>query len=402
MHTPAVGRFTNLLLARRDASPAPRQLIGFPADGGLIWSVNATTALGLSAVARCLDILSNGVSQLPWREVRGNLELPPSRLVRSPLGLGTRREWTSYLVSVLALYDVAPVLKVGGLDSEGAPVGLLPLDPTQVSPKSSQTAISPFLRAPEYWVGQETVNAEDLVFLRRSPTPGIDDMAAGVIRLARTTFAAVIAAENYASRYWQAGGAPTTVLESDAQIPDPVATKISDRWAERRAKGPDYAPLLSGGVKARDFGADPTAQAAVEARREMVADIGRYFGIPTAILNAPAGDTETYNTTEAQGLHLVTYTLSNYIQAIEDAVSDQLPGGRRMEMDTGRLTRSTQLSQAQALQLATGGKAWVDVDEAREAWNLPPIEDPERLNPPAPAPAPQPAEQAPMGGPINA
>ena len=145
--------------------------------------------------------------------------------------------------------------------------------------------------------------------------------------------------------------------------------------------GPDYAPVLSGGLKAKQFGADPTAQAAVEARKEQVADIGRYFGVPTRILNAPAGDTETYATSESGNMDLVRYTLSNYIHAIEDAISDQLPGGRQMRMKTSTLTAGTQLAQAQALQLATGNKAWMTPDEAREVWHLAPMESPDTLNP---------------------
>lgn len=369
--------WTDLIGRQRDAMPAPTRLIGFPVDGGLVpYGVSPTTALGLSSVWRCLDILSNGVAQLCWRELRNDVELPESRLVRRPLGFATRREWVSYVVAVLALYDVAYLLKVGGTDAEGVPIGLLPLDPNQVMPKTLPTQISPFIPPDVYLVGGSEVPADQLVILRRSPVPGSDEVTGGVIRLARTMLGAALAAEGYASRYWQSGGSPTTVLETDAQIPDPIAQQIGDRWAERRRRGPDYAPVLSGGLKAREMGADPTANAAVEARREQVADVGRYFGIPTAILNAPTGDPTTYATTEAQGLHLLTYTLSNYIQAIEDAISDQLPGGRTMQMETDPLTRGTLLAQAQALQLATGGKPWITVDEARESWGMPPLDAP--------------------------
>jgi phage portal protein BeeE len=83
---------------------------------------------------------------------------------------------------------------------------------------------------------------------------------------------------------------------------------------------------------------------------------------------------------------LVRYTLQNYIGALEDAISDQLPGGRRMVMDTRRLTTGTQLAQAQAYQLATANKAWMTPDEVREWTGLPPVESPDELNPPPPTP----------------
>jgi phage portal protein BeeE len=360
----------DILFGQRDAASTPVRMIGFPSDGGLVGSgVTATTALGLSAVWRCLDILSNGVSQLEWRERRGNLDLPPSRIVRRPQKDYTRREWTSLVVSTLALYDVTYLLKAGE-DAEGVPLSLIYTQPGIVMPAASAFGNIGLLPPSEYWVGQERRPADDLVILRRSPQPGISEDLGGVIRLARIEFAAALAAAGYASRYWQAGGPTDRALVSEGNLPDTVARENSERWAERRSKGPDHVPVLTGGMKYETYGVDPTAEAAVEARREQVADIGRYFGVPTRILNAPTGDTETYATSESGNQDLVRYTLQNYIGALEDGISDQLPGGRRIEMDT-RLT---------------GNKAVMLPEEAREWLGLPPLEDSEELNPPAPTP----------------
>lgn len=71
-----------------------------------------------------------------------------------------------------------------------------------------------------------------------------------------------------------------------------------------------------------------------------------------------------------------------------------------MVMDVEPLIRPTYYAQAQALQLATGGKAWMSPDEAREAIGLPPQENPDELNPPAPPPVTAPAIPA-VGGTPN-
>ena len=382
------------LSAERDSLQAPSRLIGLPLDGGLVWNVTSTTALGLSAVWRCLDILSNGVCRMERHEKRGTLDLPWSRLVRQPQSNRTWREWASLVVSTLALYDICYLLKTEAEDAEGVPLSLIVLPPDYVQPWWQPSDPFHVLPPTMYSLGgNKPTDADRLVVLRRSPQPGVDESIGGIIRLARTSFAAHIAAENYASRYWQGGGSPNIVLESAQKIPEAIADQYEDRWRERRMKGPDYAPLMSGGITVRELGADPTAAAAVEARREQVADVGRYFGIPSNILNAPAGDSETYSTTEAQGLHLVTYTLGNYRDAITDAISSQLPGGRYLHLDDYALTRGTNLAQAQAYQLATGGKAWMTPEDVRDRLGLPPVEDPEALNP-TPAPAPVGAPQA--------
>jgi phage portal protein BeeE len=376
-----------LLFRQRNADT--RVMVGFPNSGGLIsGGVSATTTLGLSAVWRCIDILSNGVSQLEWRERRGTLDLPLSRIVMRPQAQRTRREWTSLVVSTLALFDVCYLYKAGGVDAEGVPIGLWYIDPTLVSPASMDLFTSAFLLPPsEFFIGGVRTSADDLVVLHRSPQPTISDTAGGILNLARTTFAAAIAAEQYASRYWQAGGPPTTVLETDQRLTQAQADETQDRWYQKRSLGPDYAPVLGGGLKAKSFGADPTSESAVEARRELVADIGRYFGIPTRILNAPTGDSETYTSTTAANQDLVRYTLQNYIGAIEDGISELLPGGRRMEMDPWKLTSGTQYEQAQTYQLATGNKPWMTAEDVRERLRLPPVENPADLMPPRLTPA---------------
>lgn len=111
-------------------------VIGFPSDGGLVTAgVTTTTSLGLSAVWACLDILSNGVSQLPWQEKRGTLDLPLSRIVKRPQAQRTRREWVNIVTTTLALYDVCYLLKVGGEDAEGVPMSLVYVQPAIIQPR---------------------------------------------------------------------------------------------------------------------------------------------------------------------------------------------------------------------------------------------------------------------------
>ena len=190
--------------------PAPVRMIGFSSDGGLLpGGVTATTALGISAVWRSVDIISNGVSPSSnGTSDAGNLDLPLSRIVDRPDTRYTRREWTSIVASTLALFDVCYLLKVGGVDSEGVPIGLWYLQPNTVMPVTQ--SLNSLLPPDEYFVGQGRVPADRIVVLHRSPQPGIDDSLGGVIKIARVYFATAIAAENYASRYWQAGGRPTS------------------------------------------------------------------------------------------------------------------------------------------------------------------------------------------------
>jgi phage portal protein BeeE len=360
----------------RDAMPPTPSLplVYFGEAGGVApYGVNEANALGLSAIYRCVSIIAGAVAVLPWGEWRGTLELPPSRLVDRPMASLTRREWAWRVTATMALYNVAYLRHVGGTDSEGVPASLVPVPPANITP--------PARRAPgdfpgsltTYQIGAEQVDAALISPVRRGAWPDTGDQLGGLLQLARMSWAGALSAEGYASRYWQAGGAPTTVISTEAELTTGQADDIAGRWRDRRAQGPDWPAVLGKGASASPYGADPLTESAVEARRELVADVGRAFGVPSFLLNAPAGDSQTYRTTESEGMAFVRYTLADYIAAIEDLLSDLLPGARVMRMSTALLTRGEQQARYTAWQSALGA-GWMTVDEVRAAEGLGPLE----------------------------
>lgn len=369
-------RLAKLLL--RDALPAtpPLTLIHFGTVGGMSpYGLTEESALGLSAVNRCVSIIAGGLGILTWGEWRGTLELPPSRLVLRPMESMTRREWTWRVAATMALHNTCHLWAVGGRDREGIPLSLIPVPPNQISAVGGVDAFG--VTIPSYYrVGRNLeVDPADIFILRRSAFPTVPDNLAGLIRVARMSLATALSAEGYASRYWQSGGAPTTVISTEAELTGPQAEEIAGRWRDRRAQGPDYPAVFGKGAKAQEWGANPTEQSAVESRRELIADVGRLFGVGTALLNAPAGDPTTYRTTESEGLAFIRFTLGDYIGAIEDLISDLLPGVRRMVMDPTPLTRGEQYTRYQAWQLAlSGDRPWLTVEEVRAAEGYGPLE----------------------------
>ena len=352
------------------------------------WHIDAQAALGLSAVARCVSVIAGSVSRLPWSEWDGLDRLPVSRLVDRPAAQMTRREWTWRVCSTLALENVCHLLLVGGEDDEGVPWSLIPVPAQAISPADM---VDPWGMAPptSYYIAGETVSAESLVILRRAPWGGIPDHLSSILKLARTAFGAAIAADTYAARYWEHGGSPVTVITGPGKVTNnDQADAIAERWRYKRSLGPDHPVVLGDGATAAPFGADATAASAVEARRELVADIARFFGVPTRLVNAPANDDETYANVESEGLDLIRYCLGDYIGAVEDAITGLLPDERRMVLDPTPLTRGLQQDRYQAWSTALGQQPWITPAEVREAEHLPPIEPAALARTPAPAPAP--------------
>lgn len=361
------------LFGRAEVPPAPVQ------PGGQVYAtavpyLDGTTAVGLSAVFRSVTLIADAIAAMPWRELKGPedapVDLAPSRLVRRPLASMTRREWTWRVVATEALWNSCHVLYVGGYDTEGVPWSLLPIPPAAVSPADALTDPWGLLPPRRYMVGGDFVEASQLTVIRRAPFPGIPDHLAGVLTLARRSFTAYLAAETHQARYWQRGGPVIDVLKTDQELTDPEAEAIGQRWANRRARGADFPAVLGKGADAKPYGSDPTTDSASKARADMVADVGRYFGMPTRLLNAPLaqGATETYANLEDESVDLLRYTLAGYMGPLEDAISELLPGdyqtGRRMRLDPLRLTQGNLESRARAWSSLTGAPI-VEVDEAR-------------------------------------
>jgi len=394
------------------APPVRESSVYVPALGMLPPSVTLTTveAAGLSAVRRCVSLIANSIAGREWTEWEGTRRLEPSRLVLRPAAGMTRREWAWRVVAAMCLNDLAYVYMVGGVDDEGVPGSLIPIPNQAISPVG---AVDPWDIVPpsQYRLSGigPTVSGEAVLRIRGPIWPGVPPHLAGIMAMARSTLAMSQASDAYAARYWAAGGSPITQITVVEKVSDTQAAGIAQRWMDRRSKGPDYPAVFGEGGKAEPFGADPTTATAVEARREMVLDVARHLGVPASLAMAPApAGSMTYTNVEAEGLSLFRYTLGGFVDPLQDAISDLLPGGwrggRRMVIDMDPLTRADQESRYRAWAIGLGqGVPFLTPDEVREAEGLPPMEVPAVTEPtpeptPTPEPEPNPPEPVPAAG----
>jgi HK97 family phage portal protein len=347
---------------------------------GLGSSISEALALGVDTVYACVRLIADIVAGSDVGEWKGNALLPSSRLTLNPgIPPMTRREWLWLVAATLALYNRAPYRR-GPLDSEGVPYWLEPIYPARLT-RSGSTL----------YLDGEAVEASRFGIIHRAMFPATSGDVSTVLRLARAQIGAAAAAVSYTSEWWEAGGAPMTVLKSDAPIENDKAVEMAERWAERRLEGPGLPAVLSDGLDVSAFGADLGSEAADAAGDRLAAAVARYFGVPPDKVNVRnQASSLTYSTTEMAGTDLIRYTALGYTEAIGDRVSTELPGheiaGRRIRVDPSLFTRADQLSRYQAWAIALDpATGWMDVDEVREREGLPPRE---RVPVPAPIEVP--------------
>jgi phage portal protein BeeE len=362
---------------------AQRQRVTF--EGGVLdtseWRtgvVNAEAALGIDVFYACVRLIADGVASAPWGEWRGLVELEPSRLVLRPMASMTRREWTWRVAATMAIYSYCPLRIVGGLDSEGVPWSLVPLNPAALSRNPDSATFT---------YGTETIPLDDLRFVRRTSLPVASPDVQAIIRLAQDQLEAAASASQYVSAWWEAGGAPVVVLSTDQELTKDQGDEIAARWLERREKGPAFPAVLGKGAHANPFGANLGADEAHQAQDRLIASVARFMGVPASYVNAPSyAGSLTYQNVQQAGLDLVRYTLDAYALPIGDLLGDQLPGdyikGRTVRLDLRGLTLGDQLNRYQAWESALRA-GWLDEDEVRQAEGYAPRETAAE---PAPAP----------------
>lgn len=337
------------------------------------YPLTVVEAAGVAAVRRCVTLIANSIARSPWGEWDGvNAVTPPNRLVERPASLMSRREWTWRVVSQMALDDLAYLYMVGGVDDDGVPGSLLPLPREAIAPAGFIDPWGVFPPTSYSIAGVPgTVSGEYVIPVRSAFWPGVPLHLQGILQMARATMLSGWASENYASKYWQSGGSPTTVITTDQELTDGQAASLGKRWQERRALGPDYPAVLGKGGHADPYGIDAANAVATEARREITLEIGNLFGVNGRYLNvSPQGNSQTYANLNDESLSLERFTLSGFVSPIEDVITSLIPN--EMRIDLSKITSAGQESRFRAWSSALGQKAWLEPDEVREREGYPP------------------------------
>lgn len=342
------------------------------------YQLSVVEAAGIGAVRRCVSLIANAIAGQRWTEwfVDRRIE-PVSRIVKRPSAMMTRREWVWRVISSMALDDIAYLYMTGGVDDEGIPGSLIPLPRQLVSPSGN---IDPYgiFEPTQYLISGKTqpVSSEYIIPMRSAFWPGVPPHLIGILRMARNTLMSAHSADAYAARFWSAGGHPTTVLTTEQELHGTQADDFAQRWRDRRTRGPDYPAVMGKGVKAEPFGADINNSVAVDARRNIMLEVANLFGVPSRYLNiTPGGTSMTYSNIQDEALSLERFTLSGFVDPIQDVISDLLPEERFMLIDMSRLTRAGQEARFRAWAIATGQKGWMMPSEVRTEEAMEPSPD---------------------------
>jgi len=290
--------------------------------------VNERSAMQMTAVYSCVRILSEAVASLPLHVYR-NTDTGTEKATDHPLYTilhdEPNPEMTSFvfretLMTHLLLWGnaYAQIIRNG----KGEVIALYPLMPDRMSVDRDEKGQLYY----EYLVSSDDapVNKKSIVRLSPSdvlhiPGLGFDGLVGySPIAMAKNAIGLAIATEEYGSKFFANGAAPSGVLEHPGTIKDP--NRIRESWQQTfgGSQNSGKIAVLEEGMKYTPISISPEQAQFLETRKFQINEIARIFRVPPHMV----GDLEksSFSNIEQQSLEFVKYTLDPWVSRWEQSI----------------------------------------------------------------------------------
>ena len=303
-------------------------------------------AMKVSAVNRCVEVLSTSMAVLPVyiMNERTKERLADHRLGRILWGRANEAMTTFDYQRLMLCNQLLRGNAYAWIErdpSSGHPRELIPLPPDYVS-----IQVDP---AGRLWysfthpvTGERTaLRPDDVLHYKAYSEDGLEGVS--VLKRASMTLATARAAQQYENSTWLSGGQPCGILTTDADLgrpylqeqPDGTKVLVDPKDQLRKSweavhRGPGNAfrlAVLDLGLKYQPISMSNTDAQFVESNEVRVADLCRFFGVPLHLVYAGK---QSYESNEQNGIEYVNYTLLGYETqwGQEDSYKLLLPGER--------------------------------------------------------------------------
>lgn len=291
--------------------------------------VNERTSMQMTAVYSCVRILSEAVASLPLNVYRytdtGGKEKAFDHPLYRLLHDEPNPEMSSFifretLMTHLLLWGnaYAQIIRNG----KGEVIALYPLMPDRMTvDRDSNGRLYYKYRksnddAPTMENGSVILDPTDVLHV---PGLGFDGLVGySPIAMAKNAIGLAIAAEEYGSKFYANGAAPSGVLEHPGTLKDPV--RIRDSWNSTfgGSSNSHKVAVLEEGMKYTPISISPNEAQFLETRKFQINEIARIFRVPPHMV----GDLEksSFSNIEQQSLEFVKYTLDPWVIRWEQAL----------------------------------------------------------------------------------
>ena len=297
--------------------------------------VTERSAMQMTAVYCCVRILSEAVASLPLQFYRYTDDGGKEKAVEHPLYFLLHDEPNPEMTSFIFRETLMTHLLLWGNaysqiihNGKGEVVALYPLMPDRMKVDRDEHGRLYY----EYTVydsddvdGRKGTNKvgrtvrlqpHDVLHI---PRLGFDGLVGySPIAMAKNAIGLAIATEEYGSKFFANGAAPSGVLEHPGTIKDP--SKVRESWQATfgGSGNSNKIAVLEEGMKYTPISISPEQAQFLETRKFQIDEIARIFRVPPHMI----GDLEksSFNNIEQQSLEFVKYTLDPWVSRWEQAM----------------------------------------------------------------------------------
>lgn len=321
-------------LERRKTMVSPTNSLGL-SYGVASTPIAITTALQLSAVYRCVEVISDAIASQTWEYLeytdKGGWASNPFHdvaylLNNEPHPAMSRYTLMKTLVSKILL-EGAGYLKINRKFDMGNPVSLeLICDPVKIFQRTDGTLY--------YTIGNPgeeiTVDGADMIHILNFSYDGLSGIS--TLQHAFNTMGLAYASESSAKGFFLSGANMSGILQTAGKLTPDKAKGIKDSWAaafDVSSGQPGGIAVMESGLTFTPVTVNPKDAQMLETRQFNVVEICRFFGVsPAKVFDS---NNLTYSNIESFQLGFLTDTISPLDSKIEAEFNRKLlrPGLRR-------------------------------------------------------------------------
>jgi HK97 family phage portal protein len=345
--------------------------------------VTERSAMQMTAVYACVRILSEAIAELPLHLYRYKEGGGKEKAIGHPLYLLLHDEPNPEMSSFVFRETLMTHLLLWGnayaqiiRNGKGQVIALYPLMPNKMTVNRDTNGQLYY----QYQRSSDEAHTMkgSMVILQPSdvlhiPGLGFDGLVGySPIAMAKNAIGLAIATEEYGSKFFANGAAPSGVLEHPGTIKDP--SKVRESWQQTfgGSANSNKIAVLEEGMKYTPISISPEQAQFLETRKFQINEIARIFRVPPHMV----GDLEksSFSNIEQQSLEFVKYTLDPWVIRWEQSIQRRLlaPDEKKsyfVKFNVEGLLRGDYASRMNGYATARQN-GWMSANDIRELENL--------------------------------
>lgn len=358
-----------------------RSLFREPSETGEI--INDRSAMSISAVWACVNLISGTISSLPLRVMQDGPNGVASEVRQHPLVAvlqnapnfdQTPLDFLDYTATAIEVKGDGMARKLRG--TAGQIIGLDPMNPDTVARRRLLDG-----RIEYAWTKNNVryVETEENVLHIRGP--GGDPLGGmSTLSFAATTFGVARAAERSQARIFRNGMRNSVVVSFKrwltAEQREIAQTKFMERFTGIEASGKPV--ILEGDTDVKPLTISPVDAEMLATRAFSIEEIARFFAVPPVMIGHTSKTTSWPTGVEQQVLMFLKFTLRRRLKRIEMAMEQQLltpverARGLKIRFNLEGLLRADSAGRASFYQSALAN-GWMTINEVRALEGMKPV-----------------------------